>query len=113
MIERLRTVQTVHAKLLDRPLLSEAECVLHQTPFQPKPQGGERELTQTTVSSLHAIFAQMCMITQFFGLRKRRVSNQTWNTGGGLLKCPHEIALEYLCLSVSRRFLQSSLFRKC
>lgn len=111
MIERLRTVQTVHAKLLDRPLLSEAECVLHQTPFQPKPQGGERELTQTTVSSLHAIFAQMCMITQFFGLRKRRVSNQTWNTGGGLLKCPHEIALEYLCLSVSR-FLQSSLFRK-
>lgn len=51
-------------------LLSKADSVHHQTSLQPKPQGGESKLTLTTRGSLHAVFAQMCMITQLW-LKKR------------------------------------------
>lgn len=45
------------------------------------------------MGSLLPIFAQMRMITQFFGSKERRVINQKWNTGGLLLKCPDAIAV--------------------
>lgn len=92
LVESPWAAYTFHARLSDKSLLSEADSVHHQTQFQPKPQGGESELTQWTRCSLHAIFAQMCMITQLLGSKKGRVSNQKWNKGGLLLKCPHIVA---------------------
>lgn len=100
---------TFHARLCDIALLSKAASAHHQISLQPKPQGGESELTLTTRGSLHAVFAQMCMIAQLFGSKKGRVSKKEWSIGGLLLKCPYVVALECLCLSVSSTFLLSCL----
>lgn len=105
------TAYTFHARLSDIALLSKVDSVHHQTSLQPKPQRGESELTLTTRGSLHAVFAQMCMIAQLFGSKKGRVSNKKWNIGG-LLKRPYRVALECLCLSVSSTFLLSWLLRR-